>query len=246
MGFISLNKRASRRLTRLAGLYVNRSGGDAEFNSEVHKRLRPGMRLLDVGGGKNPLILTRIKQSLRLNVTGLDISTDELAAAPYRAYDQTISADVSAGPIPGQYDLIYSKTVLEHVRDVRSAILNMTAALAPGGVMIHYQPGRYSSVAVANRLLGNRLARKILFAIFPEKRHGSGFPAYYDLCTPSRIERTCFDAGLEVVQTRCFFCHSYFNFITPLHAAAVLWQAAFQEIAPRSMCVSFYVIARKH
>ena len=168
--FIDLNRRVSRWERSLVSRLVPgcAADGTVDFRDRVLPSLiRPGMRVLDVGGGKEPAISPAMKQRYGLAITGLDVSATELEQAPAGSFDQTIVGDVATVSIPGSYDLIFSRAVLEHVANPRAAIANLARVLAPGGTMAHFMPCGNAPFAVLNRWLGNKAARRLLFSIFP-------------------------------------------------------------------------------
>lgn len=206
--------------------------------------LRPGLRVLDVGSGKQPAINPSKKSALGLSITGLDISAAELALAPVGAYDTLIVGDAATVTISGEYDLIVSHTVLEHVHDTDAALANLSAALAPGGVMAHFMPCANAPFAVLNRLLGGWSSR-LLWAVYPKSRAVAGFPAYYRNCTPSGMRRLCEQQGLVVDAAIPYFCSNYGRFLVPLHAAELTRQLLCQWLRADNLAETFTIVARK-
>jgi SAM-dependent methyltransferase len=245
--FVDWNRRASRWERSLATRLVPESGpdGPVDFRDNVLPGLlAPGMRILDVGGGKFPAISPARKRELGLYVVGLDISAEELAQVPAGAYDSVIVGDVSRVHIPEQYDLVFSRTLLEHVADTPGAIANLARALRSNGLMAHVVPCGNAPFAVLNRTLGNRLARVVLFSVFPEKRKNSGFRAYYRDCTPSRMARLCEENGLEVVRLTPYYNSDYTSFFVPLYTVEMLRQVASCRLGLRDFCEGFTIVAR--
>lgn len=206
--------------------------------------LAPGLRVLDVGGGKRPAISLGTKKKLGLYVVGLDVSEEELAQAPPGAYDATIVGDVAAVSIPGKYDLVFSRAVLEHVANPAAAIANLGGVLVPGGIMAHVMPCRNAPFAIVNRLLGNRSARRLLFAIFPEKKENSGFLAHYRDCTPSRLSRTCRASGLEILDLTPYYNSGYTSFFAPLYTVEMLRQVLMCSLRLEDFAEGFSIVAR--
>ncbi len=206
--------------------------------------LKPGARILEVGGGKIPAIPLDTKQRLGLHVVGQDISETELSMAPRGAYDATLVGDIATVPLPGRFDLIFSRAVLEHVADPSAAIANLARALAPGGIMAHVLPCRNAPFAVVNRWMGNRLARRVLFAVFPEKRFDSGFLAYYRDCTPSGLSKACRGSGLEVLQVNPYYNSDYTSFFAPIYTIETMRQAATCLLRAENFAEAFSIIAR--
>ena len=242
---------ANRRVSRWERSLVNRVVPGCAADGTVHFRdqvlpslLRPGMRVLDVGGGKEPAISPAMKQRYGLDITGLDVSADELAQAPAGSFDRTVVGDVASVSIPGTYDLIFSRAVLEHVADPRAAIANLARVLAPGGTMAHFMPCGNAPFAVLNRMLGNETARRLLFSIFPEKQKGSGFRAFYRDCTPSRLSRICREHGLELDKVIPYYNSDYTSFFAPIYTVETLRQALMCSLRLNDFAESFCIVVR--
>jgi 2-polyprenyl-6-hydroxyphenyl methylase/3-demethylubiquinone-9 3-methyltransferase len=244
---VDLNIRVSRWESRMVARIAPRVRGEYDFTYRVVPGLlKPGLRVLDVGGGRSPTISAAVVRQLGLHVVGLDISAAELNLAPPGAYAETIVGDVAETPIPGQFDLILSDAVLEHVRDNRRAVANLAACLAPGGTMAHFVPCRNAPFALLNRWLGNWLAKKILLGIYPERQGVAGFPAYYDQCVPSRLAGLCRQCGLEVVELTPYFVSDYCEFFAPAYTMELARQSALRLIGARDFAETFVLVARKY
>jgi SAM-dependent methyltransferase len=152
--------------------------------------------------------------------------------------------DAAAVEIPGRYDLIFSRSVFEHVQDPRAAFANLAGVLAPGGVMAHVVPCRNAPFAILNRWLGNRAARRVLFAIFPEKEEHSGFQAHYRDCVPSRFRRMSRECGLEVVKLTPYYNSGYASFFAPLFTIELLRQALMCSLRQEDLAEAFSIVAR--
>jgi SAM-dependent methyltransferase len=207
--------------------------------------LTPGLRVLDVGGGKFPAISTATRQRLGLHVDGLDVSRDELEQAPAGSYDRLIVGDAADVAIAGPYDLILSAAVLEHVRDSRRALANLASALADGGRMAHFIPCVNTLFATVNRLLGNGVARRLLHGLDPEARRLAGFKCYYRHCSPAAMRRICADNGLERERIQAYFFSEYTRFLLPVYCCELLRQLTLQWLRADQFCESFLIVARK-
>jgi SAM-dependent methyltransferase len=207
--------------------------------------LKPGQTVLDAGGGKWPRIGADVKRTLRLTITGLDLSADELRAAPAGAYDDTLVGDVATVALPQRYDLVVSQTLLEHVRDVERTIRNMAGSLRSGGVMAHVLPSGRAPFALLNRILGNRLGKKLLYLAFPGARKEAGFEAFYDRCTPGALANTCRQAGLVDVEVTPYYATDYFRICTPLYMLELARQQTLTALGAVPLCELFAITARK-
>jgi 2-polyprenyl-3-methyl-5-hydroxy-6-metoxy-1,4-benzoquinol methylase len=245
--FIALNAKLSFKLSDLAERIAGRRNGLIEFLGEVlPSQLKPGMRVLDVGGGKFPAISTYLKQQLALHVTGLDIAAEQLEQAPPGSYDETIVGDVATAALDAScYDLIVSVTVLEHVRDNHRALANLGQALAPDGVMLHFVPCGNAPFARVNALLGHRLAKRVLYTLQPSASEMAGFPSYYDHCTPRQLTRLLSEQGLTVAEIKPYYFSEYLRFCVPLYAVELARQLLMQGLGLKSLAEAFAIIARK-
>ncbi len=180
-----------------------------------------GQTIYDVGGGANPFLSPEVKNRLGARVVGFDVCANELARAPLGSYDQHYCADISAFRGAGDADLIICQSVLEHVRDVRAAFHAFASILKPGGRLLVFVPNRNALFSRLNLLLPEKVKRAILFTVYPHKRQTSGFPAFYDRCTPRDFRALADENGLVVEAEQHFFITSYFFGIFP---AYLLWR----------------------
>lgn len=244
--FVDANERAALRIRERwerAGL---RPCALADFSDRLVPRLlQPGLRVLDAGGGKRPRIPAALKDRLRLHVTGLDLSADELAQAPAGSYDDVIVGDAATANLRPDYDLVVSQTLLEHVRNVDAAIGNFTTALRPGGAMAHVLPNARAPFAVLNRLLGNRRGRRLLYGIYPAAKFVAGFESFYDRCTPGALGACCRRHGLIDVEVTPYYASEYGRFFLPLYLAELARQQTFAALRLSPLCELFAVTARK-
>lgn len=105
--------------------------------------LSAGQVCLDVGcgGGDVTLELARVVGSAG-SVTGIDIDSTKLALAQQEAADEGITnvefrvLGVDQLGDETQYDLVYARFLLTHLRDPAAALHRMMKATKPGGVVI--------------------------------------------------------------------------------------------------------------
>jgi hypothetical protein len=112
-------------------------------------------------------------------------------------------------------------------------------------LMAHFIPCRNAPFALLNRWTGNRLARRLLFSVYPQRENRAGFAAYYDRCTPSRMGKVCEDCGLEVVEVIPYFVSDYFQFFAPAHLFEICRQSALRLMRVRDFTETFTLVARK-
>lgn len=172
------------------------------------------VRLLEVGGGRGPLLTPREGEKLGVALTVNDIDARELSLAP--AGIATACFDIAGDVDPslfGKFDLIFSRMVFEHVKDAPRAWRNIHALLAPGGVALAFHPTLYSPPFLLNWLASEGVSSRLLRLLFPWRHDGDypKFPARYELCfaTPSHVAPFLQDAGFSEVLIAPFFGHGY-------------------------------------
>ncbi len=242
---VDLQSRLSLRFDRLLAPEFRLDGNRDFIENLVPAYLSPGMVVYDVGAGRNPLIRPEHKSALGMKVVGLDINAMALRAAPLGAYDEAICADVCEYSGHADADLVICQALLEHVRSVDKAFRGIASVLKPGGRAAIFVPCRNAIYARINLILPEALKRALLFAIFPGMRRDHGFPAFYDQCTPSKLERIARRHGLVTEHRRIYFESSYFRFFFPLHALWRIWVALFRFIAQDEAAETVSLVMRK-
>jgi SAM-dependent methyltransferase len=172
------------------GRYPPRYGTDfwdQRFNAELAGLLRPGLSILDAGGGGRPTLPVDQRPD-GCHYVGLDMSATELEKAPPGSYDRVFAADLAVHlpELDEQFDLVISWFVLEHVADLDLALDNMRRYLKPGGQLLVQLAGGRSPSGLANRALPHFLAVFVLHRLLGEDPERV-FPAHYDRCWQSGL-----------------------------------------------------------
>jgi SAM-dependent methyltransferase len=193
----------------------------APYLSELLERHQP-RAVCELGAGANPAIGLEEVARRRLEYTLVDVSADELAKAP--AGYRTRQADLCDPTLDleERYDFVFSRMLLEHVRDGEQFHRNVRRMLRPGGVAFHFFPTLFSPVFVANRLLKAAWTTHLLDALAPrDPLREKKFAAYYSWCrgpTAGQVLRLE-SLGYEVLTYRGFFGHNYYARVPVVRAA---------------------------
>jgi 2-polyprenyl-6-hydroxyphenyl methylase/3-demethylubiquinone-9 3-methyltransferase len=102
-----------------------------------------GKKALDVGCGAG--LLAEPLSRLGANVTAVDASPELIAAARLHARGQGLDIDYRVSTVEeldGQFDLVTSMEVIEHVADPRAFVAALAARMAPDGLMILSTPNK--------------------------------------------------------------------------------------------------------
>ncbi|MBI4293883.1 MAG: methyltransferase domain-containing protein [Betaproteobacteria bacterium] len=223
-----------------------RVDGNRDYlESLVHKYLREGITIYDLGGGKNPFISLDQKKALSATVVGLDICENELSRAPDGVYDRTIVHDIATFRGHEDADLVLCRAVLEHVRNTAGAIEAISSILRPGGKALIFVPSRNALYARLNKLLPEHVKKMLLFAIYPGTKRDHGFPAFYDQCVPSQLVAVSKKYGMEVAEERYYFISYYFFFCFPCYIIWRIWLVLFWIIKGNDAAETFSVVLVK-
>ena len=243
--YFRLSTALSRRMA--AGLRLESdkpfwSRFEAEAAAEI-RGLSPGSTVLDLGGGRR-CTYAGVADAGRVRLVAVDISADELALN--RDADETCVANV-ADSLPfadASIDLLLSRTVLEHVKGVRSAAENMARVLRPGATTVHLVPGRYSLFGTAARLLPFDRLLSLLHFVAPDSRGQVEFDVEYDQCHPSAMRDAFVDAGFRhVTIDTCWSQSGYFHAVPPLFLAVSLYDALMRRLNVRPLAAYMIVTA---
>jgi SAM-dependent methyltransferase len=186
------------------------SGGSSSWGFEKYSdvieficKRRDYASILEVGAGRGPLLMD-LCRGLGVEYSMNDIDEHEMDLAP--AGPARYVFDIGGNSLPDQrFDLVTSRSVLEHVRHVDVAVSNSTRLLRAGGLAVHFMPTLYSVPFVVNRILPEPVADFVLQVVAPRDRDAAPkFPAFYDHCksTDRNIEKLHKVSGAEVAVVR--------------------------------------------
>ena len=151
-----------------------------------------GKTALDVGCGAG--LLCEPLARLGAAVTGIDAAPENIAVAEIHAAQSGLAIDYRAGGVEGlvgQFDLVTSLEVIEHVSDPAGFVRGLARVLADGGLLILSTPNR----TPLSRLAMITLAEGT--GTIPKGTHD-----WNKFLTPDELTALLRDAGLHVVHTQ--------------------------------------------
>jgi 2-polyprenyl-6-hydroxyphenyl methylase / 3-demethylubiquinone-9 3-methyltransferase len=171
-----------------------RAAIDAHFGGDDKAR-HPlaGKSALDVGCGAG--LLCEPLARMGAAVTGADAAPENVEAAKAHAAQSGLQIDYRAGELAdqglGQFDVVTSMEVIEHVTDPAAFIAELGRHLKSDGLLLLSTP--------------NRTAASRLFLVEAAERLGQvprGTHDWDQFLTPEELTALLEDAGLEVVETQ--------------------------------------------
>lgn len=237
--FIDINRHISGEfIKKFPDLSHGRRIAAADFEDViaelVEKRGDRPFTVLEIGGIDRP----RLKKDPRYCYVGLDVDANDNC---YQIYDEFYVQSVEQ-PLPIKADLIISKSVLEHVPDVRTSFQRMYECLNDGGEMLHLLPGGYHPYSLATKLVGHTWQKKLIGLILsPDSAKRLGYKAYYNLCSYRQMKQLLRSLDPQATSITPYWdAVIYFKFFFPLFLTIV----AFNRIAEalRAGLVASYMV----
>ncbi len=215
-------------------------------------RILHAHRLLEVGGGRDPLFTSDELKAPGIEMTINDISQTELDVLPdsYRKACFDVAGDISAGAnLRDSFDLAFSRMVFEHVADGQRAWSNLYQLLAPGGVALAFVPTLYAFPFVVNKLLPDDVAAKIVKLLYPNRTDDADpvFPARYSWTYASerKMKPMLKAIGYREAVILPFYGHGYFERVPMLREIHAKFTALARRYDWRTVASYAYIAARK-
>jgi SAM-dependent methyltransferase len=215
-------------------------------------RYLSAQRLVEIGGGRDPLFDRAEVNDLGVEMTVNDISAVELAALPqgYQTACFDIAGDISAvRNLRNTFDLAFSRMVFEHVANGQRAWANLYELLAPGGVGLAFVPTLYSVPFVLNWLLPSKLAAAIVKLIYRHRTDSEDpvFPARYSWCfaDQERLRPMLTEIGYRDVAVIPFYGHGYYRFFPVIREVHKRFTGVARQRDWHMLASFAYIAARK-
>lgn len=159
------------------------------------RALRPlaGKRALDVGCGAG--LLAEPLARLGADVMGIDAAPENVEVARAHAAGQGLAITYCATGVEslreGDFDLVTSMEVIEHVSDPALFVKGLVAALAPGGLLVMSTPNRTQLSRLAMITIGEGMGH------IPRGTHD-----WSSFLRPEQLEALLTQEGLAVTDRR--------------------------------------------
>jgi ubiquinone/menaquinone biosynthesis C-methylase UbiE len=163
------------------------------LEAEIARRLRPEHTLLDAGCGRTAPVLRKYLGSAR-RLVGIDLVEFTEPIDGIELY----RGDVSRTQLPDRsVDLVYSRSVMEHVDDPDAVFAESHRILAPGGHWIFLTANKWDYASIIARMIPNRLHPMIVRRVEGRAEEDT-FPTRYRVNDRRTIERLAQRHGFAV------------------------------------------------
>jgi len=173
--------------------YAGRKFHDSIYRDLVRNHLRSGARLLDAGCGRYLRFCNEFAPVA--HVVGVDLeSTFETRnqSPPF-----AVRGDIGALPFPsGYFDMVISRSVVEHLEDPPKVFREFARVLKPGGKVVLITPNKYDYVSLIAAVTPYWVHRSLVSRIF-QVPADDVFPTLYRANTVSSLRAAMKSAQLS-------------------------------------------------
>ena len=189
----------------------------SDYLNLIESSIFSGIKICEIGPSGHPSIKSSVIKERGLDYSIIDIETTywDDYNPEVKKYNIDLQTDFD-NRLEGQFDLVISQMVLEHIEYPENLHKGIYRLLKKGGSAIHLYANPYSLSAMMNKFLPESIGEFVLDTIKNrnlDKNHK--YPAYYRWCfTPSNAAKKEFESiGYKVDNHIAYLGHNYFRSI---------------------------------
>ena len=202
--------------------------------------------IVDVGAGYLLPDSLKCERSPDVTLIGMDILPSSLEKNT--DIDAAVIAD-ACKPWPfedNSIDVVFSRSVMEHLYDNETFVSEMHRTLKPGGICIHVLPGKHAPFSILNRLLPNKVTKKLVEWAFPERKGELGFVAYYHHCSPPALQRLFERNGFTIEYERLrYYQSAYYVSVFPVFLLSAGYDWLMWKLGTIRLASQILIVAKK-
>ena len=192
--------------------YAGHRFHDALYREAIVSHLRPGCRLLDAGCGRYLKFCREFSQ--QADVVGIDLEPILETGNQCRPFG--VRGDLSRLPFPAEaFDIIISRSVVEHLEDPEVVFREFSRVLKPGGKVVIITPNKYDYVSLIAAITPYRMHRWLVSRIF-QVPEDDVFPTLYRANTPRAIRKALCSSDLWEQELRMINHYPAYLMVSPV------------------------------
>ena len=239
--FIKLNRSYCRHLEKN---FPNFFGNTENYNNDLKQMIvgyikkNSPKNILEAGGIDRPIL----QKSNNYFYFGLDL---ENKLNCHDIYDTFLVQSIEE-PLDQKFNLIISKTLLEHVPNNNKSLKVIYDALYNDGVTMHYVPCKFHFYSIILRLIGNKWQKFLIHYIRPEAESVTGYPAFFHKCSAKQIKKLCSDIGFKNIIIKPYYrATDYFSFFVPFFIIIAVLENIFKYFDLKLFTSGIILTAKK-
>jgi SAM-dependent methyltransferase len=204
--------------------------------------LDPAQVLLDAGCGSDLPLLKQYAARVALAV-GVDLSHPKVAVEKSA---HVVVADLERLPLDrGRFDLVISRSVVEHLDHPQRVFDELARVLRPGGKLVFTTPNKYYYSCLIALLTPASLKARYFQTVFGADAYDH-FPVRYRANTRRALRRVAAAAGLRVVRIDALRHYPYYLMFSPvLFRLGVLYDRVVTGLGLDSLQSTWLVVMEK-
>jgi len=163
----------------------------------LNENLKQGQEVLDLGCGTHSEDFTEAKGRIKL----IGVDYEESAGEINNVIDEFKQADLNK-ELPftdKQFDLVYSRFVIEHIANPVNVYEEVYRVLKPGSQLVLLAPNLYNPIILANKIMPSFI-QKFFKTVLTGTKEEEVFPTYYRSNTSHRIKKQLIKAGFANIK----------------------------------------------
>jgi SAM-dependent methyltransferase len=199
-----------------------------EYFSRLEALVKPGMRILDIGCGREFLLSWLEPERSRRWAATLDTAT-VFGVDPHlpslKGNRSRLVACAIADALPlgnSRFDLVTANMVVEHLGAPDLVLQELHRVLTPDGAFLFHTPNLRAPLVALSHVTPHAVKRAIVPVIEGGRGAEDVFPTHYRLNTPSAIESAATRAGFRVAWIHYVFSAPLTQMLGPLVAIELL------------------------
>ena len=235
--FVQANKSFSSKLDgKFPSYFLGNRNNHTDLLGEIKEYIRKKKprHILEVGGVDRPLL----RKNINYKYVGIDIDNNIKCL---NIYDEYLVKSIEE-PIGREFDLIISFTLLEHIKNNRKSLNNIYNSLVEGAATYHYVPSKNHPYSIVLRIVGPKLQRLLIKHLRSYAADVTGYPTYFNLCTPSQMKNEMEEIGFKEVKVIPYYkAGDYFSFFVPAYMMVTIYENIIEKMHLSELSSGFLI-----